>query len=97
MALSGIDAQVVNAAFTKTDEVIRYLGIELVTAFGIDNSTMIAASVDNLFLGTDLVSDYSEIELGNFPKPNEDKIFIKGRMRVGVNIAYPSECVLYTA
>ena len=44
---------------------------------------------------TDLVSDFANIELGTFPKPNENRLWVKGALKVGVAIAYPSEAVLY--
>lgn len=95
MALANVDSQVIAAAFTVDGGVIRYLGIEIVPAVGITNAQMVAANVDNLIMLTDLVSDFANIELGTFPKPNENRLWVKGALKIGVAIAYPSEAVLY--
>lgn len=95
MALANVDSQVIAAAFTVDGGVIRYLGIEIVPAVGITNVQMVAANIDNLIMLTDLVSDFANIELGTFPKPNENRLWVKGALKVGVAIAYPSEAVLY--
>lgn len=97
MALSAAPNQVINIAFSIEGDMIKYLGIELVPTKGLTNDQIVAASIDNLLMGTDLVSDYAQIELGNFAKPNDDMIYVKGRMKVGVGVAYPSEVVLYAA
>lgn len=97
MALSAVGNQVINVAFSIEGDKIKYLGVEIVPTMGITNNQIIVASVDNLLMGTDLVSDFAQIELGNFAKPNDDMIYVKGRMKVGVGVAYPSETVLYAA
>lgn len=95
LSLSSLNSQVISAAFTVNGDKISYLGYEIVPAEGMADDMIIAASVDNLVMGTDLVSDFAEIELGRFAKPQDDKIFIKARMKMGVQIAYPDEVVLY--
>ena len=95
MALANVDSQVIAAAFTVDGGVIRYLGIEIVPAVGITNAQMVAANTDNLIMLTDLLSDFANIELGTFPKPNENRLWVKGALKIGVAIAYPSEAVLY--
>lgn len=95
MALANVDSQVIAAAFTVDGGVIRYLGIEIVPAVGITNNQMVASNTENLIMLTDLVSDFSQIELGTFPKPNENRLWVKGALKIGVAVAYPSETVLY--
>ena len=95
MALANVDSQVIAAAFTVEGGVIRYLGIEVVPAVGITNNQMVASNTENLIMLTDLVSDFSQIELGTFPKPNENRLWVKGALKIGVAVAYPSETVLY--
>lgn len=95
MALANVDSQVIAAAFTVDGGVIRYLGIEVVPAVGITNNQMVASNTENLIMLTDLVSDFSQIELGTFPKPNENRLWVKGALKIGVAVAYPSETVLY--
>lgn len=75
---------------------VSYLGVEIVPTKGLDNSTIIAADSSNLIFCTDLMSDIDRIELGNFPKPNEAMIFIKGRLRLGFVIPFEDECVIYS-
>jgi hypothetical protein len=74
-----------------------YLGMEIVPAKGIDNNTLVGYDSSNAFLLTDLESDLEQIELGQFPKPNEDKVFIKGRLRMGFVIPFESECVIWSS
>lgn len=95
MALANVDSQVIAAAFTVEGGVIRYLGVEVVPAVGISNGQMVASSTENLIMLTDLVSDFSQIELGTFPKPNENRLWVKGALKIGVAVAYPNEAVLY--
>lgn len=95
MALANVDSQVIAAAFTVDGGVIKYLGIEVVPAVGITNNQMVASNTENLIMLTDLVSDFSQIELGTFPKPNENRLWVKGALKIGVAVAYPSETVLY--
>jgi len=65
-----------------------------VPANGIDNDTLIGYDSRNAWLLTDLLSDIDEVELGNFPKPNDDKVFIKGRLRLGFAIPFEDEAVI---
>jgi hypothetical protein len=83
-ALADKNNQVIAASWTVDDTDKRnprlyYLGVEFVPAKGIDNNTLVGIDSRNAYLLTDLLSDIDQIELGNFPKPNEDKLFIKGR------------------
>lgn len=101
-ALSDKNNQVIAAAWTvddsdKKNPRIYYLGVEVVPAEGMDNSTIVGYDGNNALLLTDLLSDLEQIELGNYPKPNEDKIFIKGRLRLGFAIPFEDEVVLWSA
>lgn len=69
-------------------------GVEIVPAKGISNNTIIAYDATNAFLLTDLLSDLEDIELGQFPKPMDNKIFIKGRLRLGFVIPFEDEVVI---
>lgn len=80
----------------KRNPKMYYLGVEVVPVKGLDNATIIAIDSTNAYLLTDLLSDLEEIELGNFPKPNEDKVFIKGRLRLGFVIPFEDEAVLWS-
>lgn len=98
-ALADKNNQVIAASWTVDDADKRnprlyYLGMEFVPAKGIDNNTLIGYDSRNAYLLTDLLSDLDEVELGNFPKPNEDKVFIKGRLRLGFVIPFEDETVI---
>ncbi|KAA6347871.1 hypothetical protein EZS27_004651 [termite gut metagenome] len=95
MALSNINSQVISTEFSIVDGVVRFLDVEVVPAKGITNSQLIIANINNLLFGSDLISDFTNIELGTFSKPNNNKIWIKGRMRMGAAVVYPDEVVLY--
>lgn len=100
-ALADKNNQVIAASWTVDDTDKRnprlyYLGVEFVPAKGIDNNTLVGIDSRNAYLLTDLLSDIDQIELGNFPKPNEDKIFIKGRLRLGFVIPFEDEAVIWS-
>ena len=86
---------VVLPAFSIEGDVVRYLGVEIVPVKGIGESDIIAADAKNFLIGTDLVSDLEEIRLGQFPAPNDSKIFIDGRLRLGFAIPFEDEVVYY--
>jgi hypothetical protein len=98
-ALSDKSNQVIAASWTvddtdKKNPKLFYLGLEYVPVKGIGNNTLVFYDSTNAFLLTDLLSDLEEIELGSFPKPNDDKIFVKGRLRLGFVIPFEDEVVI---
>ncbi len=98
-ALADKNNQVIAASWTvddgdKRNPRLYYLGMEFIPAKGIDNNTLIGYDSRNAYLLTDLLSDLDEVEIGNFPKPNEDKVFIKGRLRLGFTIPFEDEMVI---
>lgn len=82
---------------TLDNEVIRYMGVELVPVKSLDDTTMIAAARSNFILGTDLVSDLTYLRFGQFPAPYDSKVFFDGRLRLGFVIVFEDECVFYNA
>lgn len=78
----------------KRNPKIFYLGMEIVPVKGIGKDDIVILDGLNAYLLTDLLSDLDQIELGNFPKPNEDKVFIKGRLRLGFVIPFEDEAVI---
>ncbi len=101
-ALSDKNNQVIAASWMvddadKKNPRIYYMGVEIVPAQGVDNSTIVGYDSNNALFLTDLMSDLEQIELGNFPKPNEDKVFVKGRLRLGFAIPFEDEVVLWSA
>jgi len=95
MALASVSNQVVSTALNVQGETLRYLGVEVVPVKGLDSATMIAADMGNFLLATDLLSDTEEIRIGQFPAPNDNKVFIDGRLRLGFVIPFEDEVVFY--
>lgn len=101
-ALAALGNQVIAPNWTVDDSDKRnprlyYLGMELVPAKGIDNNTLIGYDASNAFLLTDLEADLENIELGQFPAPHENKVFIRGRLRIGFVIPFEDECVIWSS
>lgn len=98
-ALASVNNQVIAANWSVDDGDVRnpnlfYLGAEIVPAKGISDNTLVGIDASNALLLTDLLSDLEEIELGQFPKPNDNKVFIKGRLRLGFVIPFEDEAVI---
>lgn len=98
IALGGVFGTnvVVNPNFIVENDVVKYLGAEIVPVKGIGENDMVVAEASNFLLGTDLLSDLEEIRLGQFPAPNDNKIFIDGRLRLGFAIPFEDEVVFYS-
>lgn len=98
MALGGVFGAnvVVNPNVTIEGDIVRYMGVEIVSVKGIEENDIIIADATNFLLGTDLLSDLEEIRLGQFPAPNDNKIFIDGRLRLGFAIPFEDEVVFYS-
>lgn len=98
IALGGVFGTnvVVNPNFIVENDVVKYLGAEIVPVKGIDENDMVVAEASNFLLGTDLLSDLEEIRLGQFPAPHDNKIFIDGRLRLGFAIPFEEEVVFYS-
>ena len=88
--------QVQLPAFTiDANGTIRYLGVEIVSV-GLPANTMIAASKDNLYFGTDLLSDTQEIRVAMGKElMNENKWYAKGAYRADAGYIFGDELVLY--
>jgi len=98
IALAGVFGRdvVVNPNFIVENDVVKYLGAEIVPVKGIGDNDMVVAEASNFLLGTDLLSDLEEIRLGQFAAPNDNKIFIDGRLRLGFAIPFEDEVVFYS-
>lgn len=81
----------------KKNPKMYYLGMEFVPVKGIDNNTLIGITANNAILLTDLMSDLDGIELGQFPKPMDNKVWVKGRLRLGFVIPFEDEAVIWSA
>lgn len=98
MALGGIYGSnvVVSPNFTVEGDAVRYMGVELVPVKGLGDNDMVAADARNFLIGTDLVRDLEEIRLGQKAAPNDNIIFIDGRLRLGFAIPFEDEVVFYS-
>lgn len=100
-ALASATNQVLYPMFTledgdKRNPRIFYNGLELVPAKGMDNNTIIIYEANNAFFLTDLLADLEDIELGQFPAPNDSKVYIKGRLRLGFVVPFEDEAVIWS-
>lgn len=100
-ALASVNNQVIADNWSvddsdKKNPVLYYLGMEIVPVKGIGQNTIIGITANNAILLTDLLSDLDGIELGQFPKPMDNKVWIKGRLRLGFVIPFEDEAVIYS-
>lgn len=98
IALGGVFGTnvVVNPNFIVENDVVKYLGAEIVPVKGIADNDMVVAEASNFLLGTDLLNDLEEIRLGQMAAPYDNKIFIDGRLRLGFAIPFEDEVVFYS-
>lgn len=84
-------------SFTIEGGKIFYMGVEIALV-GLPKSTMVAASKDNLYFATDLLSDTQEIraQMGN-DLYDEAKWYAKGAYRADAGYIFGDEVVLYMA
>lgn len=102
-ALSKATNQVLYPSFTlddadKKNPKVFYEGVEMVpvksTSYTDISNTIIAITGTNALLLTDLMSDLEDIELGQFAPPFDNKVFIRGRLRLGFAIPFHDEAVI---
>ena len=96
MALASANSQVIAPSLSLRNDTIYFLDVEVVTVNGLNGNTMIAIDYENSVLGTDLISDFENIRIGNFPAPEDFKVFIDGRLRLGYAIPFEDEAVIYS-
>ena len=84
-------------SFTVSSDKIFYMGVEIALV-GLPKSTMVAASKDNLYFATDLLSDTQEIraQMGN-DLYDEAKWYAKGAYRADAGYIFGDEVVIYSA
>jgi hypothetical protein len=84
------------AYYTKDAE-LSFLGIKLVVAQGLPANRMAAMSIENVFIITDLMSDFEDVRI--LPQMNtsgDDTVRMVGRVKFAVDYAYGAEVVLYS-
>ena len=83
------------AYYTKDAEP-EFLGIRLMLAQGLAVNTAVAAETTNLFLISDLMSDFDDVRvLPQMDVTGDDTVRITGRVKFAVSYAYSAEVVLY--
>jgi len=100
-AFLGAYKQAVAAASAEVyyvkDAVPEFLGIPLILAQGLAANNAVAAETTNLFLISDLLSDFEQVRfLPMLDRTGDDTIRIVGRMKFAVSYAYGAEVVLYS-
>jgi len=84
------------AYYTKNAE-LNFLGIPMVLSQGLPANRMVAAEKTNLFLISDLLSDFGDVRI--LPQLNvtgDDTVRLVGRVKFAVSYAYGAEVVLYS-
>lgn len=77
------------------DKPLDYLGIPI-EPVRLSNNKMVAAESTNLFVGTDLVSDFNEMKVIDMSETDgSDNVRLKMRFKAGVQVAYRDEVVYY--
>lgn len=79
----------------KKNPKMYYNGLEVVAVKGIGDNTIIGFASNNAYLTTDLMEDTERVEMGQFPKPHDNKVWIKGRLRLGFVIPFEDEAVIF--
>jgi hypothetical protein len=88
--------EVILPSFTYVDNVISYLGIEIVPA-GLPANTIFAGSKDNLVFLTDLLSDTVSIKAAMGNNVTDDEIWrVKGKYRANADYIFSDEVVVYS-
>jgi hypothetical protein len=90
----------VNAQGTQwyTNGSLSFDGIPIFMANGLNDDTMIATTIDNLYFATGLLSDQNEvrvIDMGDIDGSQNVRVVM--RLTAGVNYGIGSDCVLYTS
>lgn len=88
--------QVTLPSFTVEGGKVFYMGVEICVV-GLPANTMVAASKDNLYFATDLLSDTQEIRATMGSELfNESKWFAKGAYRADAGYIFGDEVVIYS-
>jgi hypothetical protein len=80
---------------TKGQAALSYLGIPVITAYGMSATKMVLTTSDNVWYSFDGVSDKEEIAMLDQSAVGDDTIKVKNRIKHGVNYAYGKYVVYY--
>jgi hypothetical protein len=83
-------------AYFVGDKPLNFLGIDLTVIEALPDSVMVVADSENLWFGTDLMSDFEDIQVLNMKDTTGDKnVRFIASMKLGVNYGNPTEIVYY--
>lgn len=91
-------ASVANGAGTyfTTDKPLNFLGRQIAEMPYFNNNWLLATRVSNLFFGTDLLSDFNQVQVIDMRQSTGDqKVRYRACFSSDVNFGYASEAVLY--
>jgi hypothetical protein len=87
-----------NEVYFVGDKTLNFLGIEIVEAPGMPNNNIVAGSLSNMFLFTDLESDFEDIQILNMKTTlGQPTVRLVGEFKFGVDFYYGSEIVRFKA
>jgi hypothetical protein len=85
-----------NWDITKAQSALSYVGIPVITAYGMTAGRMVATTSDNLWYSFDGEGDKETIEMLDQNAVGDDTIKVKNRIKHGVDYAYGKYVVLYS-
>lgn len=84
-----------NTAFYLGEKATNFLGVRIVASVGVDNITMFASSVDNMFYFTDLASDQNTVSIKDMDETDlSGNIRFKALWSAGASYAFGERLVL---
>tara|TARA_R110000787_G_scaffold165199_1_gene278281 strand:- start:47 stop:973 length:927 start_codon:yes stop_codon:yes gene_type:complete len=91
-------ANAANEAFyNHKDLALNFLNVKLIEAYGMSDDRMIATSKSNLFMVTDVISDFDEIQLiPQFGITGQHQIILSGSFKFATDFAIGSDIIFYT-
>lgn len=103
ISLGGFGAAGVGAAGYKSEgpnqiysNPVYFAGYEVVNAAGLPQGQMVAATKDNLWFGTSLISDLSKVEVLDMTSTDlSDNVRISVKFSAGVQYGIPAEIIYY--
>ena len=98
LIIAGLTAITFNPGMvTAVPESIEYLGMRIFAFDGMSDDVMVFADWNRVWVGTDLLTDISDIKIIAMAETTGDsKIRIKGRYKLGVEYAVSEEIVFYS-
>jgi hypothetical protein len=85
-----------NEVYFVGDKTLNFLGIEIIEAPGMPTDSIVAGSLSNMFLFTDLLSDFEDVQILNMKSTlGQPTVRLVGEFKFGVDYYYGSEIVRF--